>query len=160
MKSQETFSDPVRPHETQTDTSRPHQTSQGPDRSEEASQGQAHQSEQERGASEEERERLRELEEENLQLKIDLGARKQIINQVREELQSLRENANELLRENGALEFQLRQLQAPDNAPKRLNVKSEQEETRKEAADSEPFTPYPGNTIDSDDVEDPPRYAL
>ena len=52
----------------------------------------------------------RELGDENLQLKIDIGVRRELIKQAKEEIDRTREANSMLLRENGALEFQIRQL--------------------------------------------------
>ena len=53
------------------------------------------------------------LEDENLQLKIDIGVRRELIKQAKEEIDRTREANSMLLRENGALEFQIRQLPTP-----------------------------------------------
>jgi hypothetical protein len=60
--------------------------------------------------------RIKELESENMQLKIDVGVRKQLLERAKEEMDEFRSMANNLLRENGALEYQLRQLAAPNQS--------------------------------------------
>ena len=57
--------------------------------------------------------RIKELENDNLQLKIDLGVRKQLLERVKDEIDDLRSIANNLLRENGALQYQIHQLPPP-----------------------------------------------
>ena len=91
-KSHETPRDPMRPSKASRDLTRPHEAS---------------------GGVEENTSRLKELENENMQLKIDVGVRKQLLERAKEEMDDLRSMANGLLRENGSLEFQLRQLAAP-----------------------------------------------
>ena len=92
----------ARPLETPQDLSRSHETSQDLKRPRETS-----------GEAPEETARVKELENENMQLKIDLGVRKQLMERVKEEIDGLRSMTNNLLRENGALDYQLRQLSAP-----------------------------------------------
>ena len=91
-----------RSHETPRDLTRPPKTSRDPVRPHEVSE------ETERDIS-----RLKELENENMQLKIDVGVRKQLLERAKEEMDNLRSMTNGLLRENGSLEYQLRQLAAP-----------------------------------------------
>ena len=57
--------------------------------------------------------RVKELENENMQLKIDVGVRKQLLERVKEEIDELRSEANRLHRENGALQYQILQLAPP-----------------------------------------------
>lgn len=61
--------------------------------------------------------RIKELEDENMQLKIDVGVRRGLVSQAKEEIDKLRGSIEQVLKENGALEFQLRQLKAPDDRP-------------------------------------------
>jgi hypothetical protein len=61
--------------------------------------------------------RIKDLENENMQLKIDVGVRKQLLERAKEEMDGLRSMSNNLLRENGALQYQIHQLAPP--APKR-----------------------------------------
>ena len=70
----------------------------------------------------EESERLKELESESMQLKIDLGVRKQLMERVKEEIDGLRSMTNNLLRESGALDYQLRQLSAPHQPSRELET--------------------------------------
>jgi len=91
-KSHETPRDPMRPSKASRDPARPQETS---------------------GGVQENTNRLKELENENMQLKIDVGVRKQLLERAKQEMDDLRSMANGLLRENGSLEFQLRQLAAP-----------------------------------------------
>jgi hypothetical protein len=93
-------------HETPRDPARPLKTSRDPVRPREVS-----------SEADENTNRLKELENENMQLKIDVGVRKQLLQRAKEEMDDLRSMTNGLLRENGSLEFQLRQLAAP--TPKR-----------------------------------------
>jgi hypothetical protein len=93
------------------------------------------------------------LEEDNLHLKIDVGVRRELINRAREEMTRLRTMADSLLRENGALGYQIQQLAAPANkigidAPHRqLNVQqslpadSEQDDSKDTQAFDEPRLP-------------------
>jgi len=94
-KSREISRDLLRPPKTSPNLERPHETS--PEAQENPS-------------------RIKELENENMQLKIDVGVRKQLLERVKEEIDGLRSMANNLLRENGSLQYQIRQLAAP--APK------------------------------------------
>jgi len=55
------------------------------------------------------------LEEDNLHLKIDVGVRKELINRAKEEMTRIRNMTDDLLRENGALGYQIRQLAPPAN---------------------------------------------
>ena len=53
-----------------------------------------------------------------MDLKIDLGVRKQLLDRASQEMNDMRSMTDNLLRENGALQFQLQQLPAPaDNRP-------------------------------------------
>jgi len=51
-----------------------------------------------------------------MHLKIDIGVRKQLLERAKEEMDGLRSVTNNLLRENGALQYQIHQLAPP--APK------------------------------------------
>ena len=114
--SSETSSDLERPNETFQDPLRPQSVSQdiamhrGAPRSAERPRRQADTRVEEYETL---RARLKELEDENLQLKIDVGVRKELIIQAKQEVEKTRDVANSLLRENGALEFQIRQLDGP-----------------------------------------------
>ena len=97
--SEETSQDLGRPYKTPQEFERPRQTQQDPKRSHEVS-----------AETTEDAERVRELEDEIMELKINLGARKHLLEIAKEEMTGLREMADGLLRENGALQYQLQQL--------------------------------------------------
>jgi hypothetical protein len=101
-KSREISRDPMRPPKVSRDLERPRETS----------------TETQQSTS-----RLKDLENENMQLKIDVGVRKQLLERAKEEMDDLRSMTNSLLRENGSLQYQILQLAPP--APKR-EVESEQ----------------------------------
>lgn len=112
-KPAEVPQDLPRPQETQGDLARSHEASRDAKRPHETSQGAA-------GASDADlMARVKELEDDNLQLRIDVGIRKELINRASEEMRGLRKTADMLLRENGALNYQLAQLEAP-RAPKSI----------------------------------------
>ena len=116
-----------KPRETPEDLMMPHETSQGLARHQQASQDPARPREVPvRFKNELEGEQLlqhikeledekKKLEEDNLHLKIDVGVRKELINRARDEMTRLRTMADQLLRENGALGYQIQQLAAPAN---------------------------------------------
>jgi hypothetical protein len=93
-KPHEAPQDLIRPLETPLDLSRPREVSR--ETRDEGNQN-----------------RFTELENENFQLKIDVGVRKQLLDRAREEMEDLRTMANNLLRENGALQYQILQLAPP-----------------------------------------------
>jgi hypothetical protein len=74
--------------------------------------------------------RIKELENENMQLKIDVGVRKQLLEQAKGEMERLNSLTINLARENGSLQYQIHQLAAP--APTR-----------------EAEAPPPGPTVDN-----------
>ena len=90
------------PDETPQDLERPHKTQRDPVRPSEASDDHTALAA-----------RVSELETENLQLKIDVGVRRELINQAKEEMDALQRHLHETLKENGALNYQLKQLPAP-----------------------------------------------
>lgn len=92
--------------ETPRDLTRPRKTSRDLERPSEAST-----------ETDEKNSRIKELENENMQLKIDVGVRKQLLERAKEEIDGLHSMANNLLRENGALQYQIHQLPPP--TPKR-----------------------------------------
>lgn len=98
LGARETSRDPIRSHETSRDPMRPRETSQSAFNE---------------TGSHEIGSRLKELENENMQLKIDLGVRKQLMERVKEEIDELRSTTNSLFRENGALQYQILQLAPP-----------------------------------------------
>ena len=59
---------------------------------------------------------VHELEAENLQLRIDVGVRRELVAHAKTEMDALRGSVEQILKENGALEFQLRQLAPPSAA--------------------------------------------
>jgi hypothetical protein len=121
-----TSQNPMRSPETPRDPVRPQETSRGPDGSyqREVPKNEEHEmllkrvKELEHKTQQLEEDNLQ-LEDENLQLKIDIGVRRELIKQARDEIDRTRVATNTLLRENGALEFQIRQL-APSSKPKEI----------------------------------------
>ena len=93
MKDGEVLRDPMMPHETPRDTERPHEIP-NEDMSADA---------------------LLKLRDENMQLKIDVEVRKQLLNQAAGEIARQRDHIEGLLRENGALHSRVLQLSAPAN---------------------------------------------
>ena len=93
-RSQEISLGLERPREISRDPKRPVEASQDPD----------------------EVPQMKKLESELFQLKIDIGVRNQLLDRAREEMEKIRSAGNELLRENGALQFELRQLKAAPDA--------------------------------------------
>ena len=91
-----------RPHETPQDLPRPDQTSQDPVRPTDTSD--------DRGAL---LDRVSKLEKENLQLKIDVGVRHELIDKAQTEMNALRTELREMWTKNGALKQQLLQLAPP-----------------------------------------------
>jgi hypothetical protein len=87
----EVSQDPVRPRDVSRDPATPRETLRDPN----------------------EIARVKELENENLQLKSDLGVRKQLLERVKDEIDGLRSMTDNLLRENGALQYQIHQLPPP-----------------------------------------------
>jgi hypothetical protein len=122
----ETSQDPIRSPETPRDPVRLQETSRGPEASypREVPKNEEHEMLLKRMKGLEDENRLLEdekqqLEDENLQLKIDIGVRRELIKQAKEEIDRTRGATNTLLRENGALEFQIRQL-AASSKPKEI----------------------------------------
>ena len=108
-KSRETPRDLKRPLETPRDLERPRETSR---------------------EAEEFPNRLKELENENMQLKIDVGVRKQLLERVKDEMDGLRNTTDRLLRENGALQYQILQLAPPPQREVRQDTLSVDNSTR------------------------------
>ena len=104
MRPRETLRDPVMSHETQRDPMRSHQTSRDTERPRETS------------ASEPSADATQTLRDENMQLKIDVEVRKQLLNQAAGEITRQRDQIEGLLRENGGLQSRVLQLAAPTNA--------------------------------------------
>jgi hypothetical protein len=101
MRPNEAPRDPVTPHETSKDFTRSHQTSRDSQRP--------------RETSSDADDIVQELREENMQLKIDVGVRKQLLNQAAGEIGRQRGQIETLLRENGALESRVLQLSSASN---------------------------------------------
>ena len=115
----ETPQNPMRSPETPRDPVRHQETSRGPETS---SQREMPKSE-DRDLLVERIKQLEEkneqLEDENLQLKIDIGVRRELVKHAKEEIDRREVITSTLLRENGALEFQIRQL-GPSSKPKEI----------------------------------------
>jgi len=101
LRPGEILRDPAMSHETPRDTARPQQTSRGTERPHETSNENMDTDSQQR------------LRDENMQLKIDVEVRKQLLNQAAGEITRQRDHIEGLLRENGALQSQVLQLSAP-----------------------------------------------
>jgi hypothetical protein len=98
-ENRRTLRNPTRPDEASQDLERPQETRQDPERSHEASH-----------ETPEIADRVKELEAENMDLKIDLGVRKQLLDRAKDEIDGIRSMTDSLLRENGSLQYQLQQL--------------------------------------------------
>lgn len=121
--SRETLQDPVRHQEASQDFTRPHETLQDPARPRETFADDREARGAKRGG-EETNGRLAKLEQENaelrtenMNLKIDLGVRKGLLDRAWMQLSEITVQANNLLRENGALNFRIAQLAAPSDRP-------------------------------------------
>jgi hypothetical protein len=101
LRPGEILRDPVMSHETPKDTARSQQTSRGTERPRETS------------SENMDANGTQKLREENMQLKIDVEVRKQLLNQAAGEITRQRDHIEGLLRENGALQSQVLQLSAP-----------------------------------------------
>jgi len=101
MRPGETLRDPVMSHETPRHTARPPQTSRDTERPHETASA-------DRGSD-----AAQKLRDENMQLKIDVEVRKQLLNQAAGEITRQRDHIDGLLRENGALQSRVLQLSAP-----------------------------------------------
>jgi hypothetical protein len=115
----ETSQNPIRSPETPRDPIRPQESSRGSEASypREVQKNEEHEMLLTR--MKELEDEKQQLEDENLQLKIDIGVRRELIKQAKEEIDRSRVATNTLLRENGALEFQIRQL-GPSSKPKEI----------------------------------------
>lgn len=96
----------MRPHEVLQGPPGSQETLQDPKRPRETSAHNTKHSDQ----SEDDSEIVRKLRDDNMQLKIDVEVRKQLLNQARDEIDRIRHHTENLLRENGELQFQVRQL--------------------------------------------------
>lgn len=144
----ETPQDLPRPHETQGDPARSHETSRDAKRPHETSQGEADASEADMIA------RVKALEDDNMQLRIDVGIRKELIIRANDEMRGLRKAADMLLRENGALNYQLAQLEAPQ-VPKAIGARTSADEPRHEPAFNETHaTARPSTVYDAEQRQD------
>ncbi|HKZ97516.1 MAG TPA: hypothetical protein VJ045_11110 [Hyphomicrobiaceae bacterium] len=103
MRHGETLRDPMMPHETQRDTARPQQTPRDTERPHEIPNEDIS------------ADALLKLRDDNMQLKIDVEVRKQLLNQAAGEITRQRDHIEGLLRENGALQSRVLQLSAPAN---------------------------------------------
>jgi len=101
MRDGEVLRDPVMSHETPRDTARPQQTSRGTERTHETA------------GDDMNTDATQKLHDENMQLKIDVEVRKQLLNQAAGEITRQRDHIEGLLRENGALQSRVLQLSAP-----------------------------------------------
>ena len=129
MRPGETLRDPVMSRETSKDTARPHQTLRGSERSHETSS--------------DETDAQQKLREENMQLKIDVEVRKQLLNQAAGEITRQRDHIEVLLRENGALQSQVLQLSAGKHD--RLDLPP----SPPVAPPDDPTQAYPRETVDN-----------
>ena len=100
---------PEMPRETSQDPERNHQTSRDPS----GSQGTSHVRTRAYSSGVEEEDQGSSLRDENMQLKIDVEVRKQLLNQAAGEITRQRDQIEKLLRENGGLQSQVLQLSAP-----------------------------------------------
>ncbi len=110
QQSHETPPDPARPRDVSQDFERPHETRQDPERRHETSQRAEQESDDRVAALEQEN---ADLKTENMNLKIDIGVRKGLLDRAWTQLKEISTEANNLLRENGALQYQIRQIAAP-----------------------------------------------
>ena len=131
--SRETFQDPERHRETPRDPS----GSQGPSRG--RTRGYSNDTEQDDQDSS--------LRDENMQLKIDVEVRKQLLNQAAGEINRQRDQIEKLLRENGGLQSQVLQLSPPSGA---YHATLMTPQTVHEPADEQP------RSIDHDNGDNPP----
>lgn len=112
QKTHETPPDLPRHQETSRDPARPRDTRQDPTRHREASTQEAGEVNQRLSALEQEN---AELKTENMNLKIDIGVRKGLLDRAWAQLKEISTDASNLLRENGALQYQIRQLAPPSD---------------------------------------------
>ena len=103
MRAGDVLRDPAMSHETPRDTARPQQTSRDTERPHETA------------SADRDTDAAQKLRDENMQLKIDVEVRKQLLNQAAGEITRQRDHIEGLLRENGALQSRLLQLAAPVN---------------------------------------------
>ena len=135
MKPNEAPRDPVMSHETPKDFTRSHQTSRDPQRPHETSA---------------EKDTVIELREENMQLKIDVEVRKQLLNQAAGEINRQRGQIETLLRENGAQGSRILQLTST-SSPDRSELPT---------LTSHHVEPEQGTSGALFDVDDPPSSEM
>ena len=124
-RSQETPRDPMGPHETPRDLTGSHETSRGAEKPQQTSREFA--SSHETVADDD---AVAQLREENMQLKIDLEVRKRLLSQAAAEIGRQRDQTESLLRENGALGLQVRQLADGRAAGDRISASHDGARTR------------------------------
>jgi len=131
----------ARSRENPEDPVRPSKTSQGPARSNEIQRGFAEPQEASSDSklSAEGKYRTEELEKENFNLKVDLAARKQLLDMAREELTAIRSEHHNALREIGGLQFQIRQLHS--GTPKREETPTDDHIRTAPTTDAQPSQP-------------------
>jgi hypothetical protein len=159
----ETSQNPMRSPETPRDPVRPQETSRG---SEGSYQREVPKSEEQdillkrvkelEDKNQQLADEKHQLEDENLQLKIDIGVRRELIKQAKEEIDRGRVATNTLLRENGALEFQIRQLDA-SSKPKEIESSPFSDRGVEHPTHSSPNGDNP--LSGSQRSEEPPSYA-
>ena len=115
----ETSQNPMRSPETPRDPVKPQETSRSPEASYQREVPKNEEYEMLLTRVKQLEDENQQLGDDNLQLKIDIGVRRELIKQAKEEIDRTRDTTNTLLRENGALEFQIRQL-AASSKPKEI----------------------------------------
>jgi hypothetical protein len=132
MREGEVSRDPMMSHETPRDTARPQQTSRDTERPHETA------------SADRDTDVAQKLRDENMQLKIDVEVRKQLLNQAAGEITRQRDHIEGLLRENGALHSRVLQLSAP--------TKTERQDLPPPSADyvhERQTSHYPQNGVDA-----------
>jgi hypothetical protein len=132
MRPGETLRDPTMSDETSRDITRSRQTSRGSERPRETS------------GEEPNSDAVQKLRDENMQLKIDVEVRKQLLNQAAGEITRQRDHIEGLLRENGALQSRVLQLAPPTNQDRQEQPPHPADRVR-EAENVQ----YPQNTVDN-----------
>jgi hypothetical protein len=112
LRPSETLRDPEGPPEVPQDLKRPQETSEDSVRPQ----------------RQDDENIILKLRDDNMNLKIDLEVRKQLLNQARDEIERVRSHTENLLRENGELQFQVRQL-AGAKEHERLEPPTSQEQS-------------------------------
>ena len=110
-ENQQTPPDPIRPDKARQGLDGSHEAPEDLGRSSEAS-----------GDNDALAARVTELETENLQLQIDVGVRRELVNRAKVEMDALHARLQETVKENGALDFQLRQLAAPSQSVRQIDA--------------------------------------